>query len=106
VVVGVRFSAAVVLPISTETTYLTRFLPPGRAHPEREGVCYRAGMSWILPTPLLLFAGIVALLPLLGVVRQPTSAPRLVVNAFGATPAVIGLGWLGWITLWPNEQSR
>jgi hypothetical protein len=39
-------------------------------------------MNWILPTPLLLFAGAVALLPLTSMVRRPTSLPRLVVEAF------------------------
>jgi hypothetical protein len=32
-------------------------------------------MSWTLPTPLLLFAGVVALLPLAALVRRPTSTP-------------------------------
>jgi H+/gluconate symporter-like permease len=35
-------------------------------------------MNWVLPTPLLLFAGVVALMPLAALVRRPTSAPRLV----------------------------
>jgi len=39
-------------------------------------------MSWLLPTPLLLLAGAVALWPLAAVVRRPTSAPRLLVEAF------------------------
>ena len=45
-------------------------------------------MSWTLPTPLLLFAGAVALWPLAAVVRRPTSTPRLVAEAFGATLAI------------------
>jgi len=44
-------------------------------------------MNWTIPTPLLLFAGAVALWPLAAVVRRPTSAPRLVVEAFGVTLA-------------------
>jgi hypothetical protein len=39
-------------------------------------------MSWTLPTPLLLFAGVVALLPLVAVVRRPTPAPRLMAEAY------------------------
>ena len=51
-------------------------------------------MSWTLPVPLLLFAGVVALLPLVVLVRRPTSAPRLVAEAFVTTLAVIALVWL------------
>ena len=50
-------------------------------------------MSWTLPTPLLLFTGVVALWPLAAVVRRPTSSPRLLAEAFGTTLAVIAL-WL------------
>jgi hypothetical protein len=57
-------------------------------------------MSWTLPGPLLLFAGVVALLPLTALVRRPTSAPRLVVEAFAVTVAVIALVWLAWVALW------
>ena len=46
-----------------------------------ETVCYRARMSWILPTPLLLFA-----------------------EAFAATLAVIAAVWLAWVALWLIEQ--
>jgi hypothetical protein len=42
--------------------------------PNREAVCFRARMNWILPKPLLLFAGVVALLPLVAI--DPRSAPR------------------------------
>jgi hypothetical protein len=48
-------------------------------------------MSWILPLPLLLFAGVVALWPLAAVVRRPTSRPRLLAEAFGTTLAVIAI---------------
>lgn len=39
-------------------------------------------MSWTLPLPPLLFAGVVALAPLVAVVRRPTSALRLIAEAF------------------------
>jgi hypothetical protein len=69
-----------------------------------EAVCYRARTSWILPTPLLLFAGVLALLPLAALVRRPTSAPRLMVEAFAVTLAVNAAVWLGWLALWLIEQ--
>jgi len=61
-------------------------------------------MRWILPLPLLVFAGAVALLPLAAVVRRPTSTPRLVVEAFAVSVAVIALVWLAWAALWLIEQ--
>jgi hypothetical protein len=61
-------------------------------------------VSWTLPVPLLLFAGVVALLPLAAVVRRPTSTPRLLVEAFAVTVAVIALVWLAWVVLWLLEQ--
>jgi hypothetical protein len=61
-------------------------------------------MSWSLPVPLLLFAGGVALLPLTALVRRPTSAPRLVVEAFAVALAVIAVVWAGWILLWLLEH--
>ncbi len=61
-------------------------------------------MSWLLPTPLLLFAGVVALLPLAATVRRPTSAPRLMAEAFLTALAVIGTFWLAWAALWLIEQ--
>jgi hypothetical protein len=60
-------------------------------------------VTWLLPTPLLLFAG-VALLPLVALVRRPTSAPRLVVETFAVTLAVIAAVWVGWVLLWLIEQ--
>ena len=45
-----------------------------------------------------------ALWPLAAIVRRPTSPPRLIVEAFSTTLAVIGLVWLGWIALWVLEQ--
>jgi hypothetical protein len=61
-------------------------------------------MSWNLPTPLLLFSGAVALLPQAAVVRRPTSPPRLLVEAFVSTLAVIALVWLARVTIWLIEQ--
>jgi len=51
-------------------------------------------MNWVLPTPLLLFAGIGALLPMANLVRRRTSAPRLVAEAFVAALAMIALVWV------------
>jgi hypothetical protein len=61
-------------------------------------------MSWLLPVPLLLFAGAVALLPLAAMVRRPTSAPRLVVEAFITALAVIAAVWASWVLLWLIEH--
>jgi hypothetical protein len=57
-------------------------------------------MNWTLPLPLLVFAGAVALLPLAMLVHRPTSAPRLVVETFAVTLAVIAAVWAGWLALW------
>jgi hypothetical protein len=57
-----------------------------------------AGLNWILPLPLLVVAAAVALLPLAAVMRRPTSAPRLVVEALAVTVAVIAAVWAGWVT--------
>ena len=46
-------------------------------------------MSWLLPTPLMLFAGTLAIWPLAAVVRRPTSSPRLLAEAFGTMLAVV-----------------
>jgi hypothetical protein len=61
-------------------------------------------MNWTLPTPLLLFAGDVALWPLASAVRRPVSLHGLVAEVFAATLAIIALVWLGWIMLWLIEQ--
>ena len=61
-------------------------------------------MNWTLPTPLLLFAGVVALLPLVAIVRRVTSTPRLVGGAFVPALAVIALVWLAWVAHWLVEQ--
>ena len=61
-------------------------------------------MRWILPIPLLLSAGVVTLPPLAALVRRPTSAPRLVVEAFLTALAIIALVWLVWVALWLVEH--
>ncbi len=61
-------------------------------------------MSWNRPLLLLLFAGVVALLPLAALVRRPTSAPRLVAEAFVTALAVIALVWLAWVAVWLIER--
>jgi len=61
-------------------------------------------VSWILLTSLLLFAGVVALLPLAALVRRPTSPPRLVAEAFVTALAVIALVLLVWVAFWLIEQ--
>jgi hypothetical protein len=58
----------------------------------------------MLPAPMLLFAGAVALWPLAAVVRQPTSGRRVFVEALGVTLAVVALVQLGWAVLWLIEQ--
>jgi hypothetical protein len=37
-------------------------------------------------------------------VRRPTAAPRLLVEAFVTTLAVIALVWLAWVAFWLIEQ--
>ena len=69
-----------------------------------EAVCYGARVSWTLPGPLLLFAGLVALVPLASVVRRLTAAPRLLAEAFITALAVIAFVWLAWVALWLIEQ--
>jgi hypothetical protein len=61
-------------------------------------------MSWLLPVPLLLVAGAMALLPLAALVRRPTSAPRLIVETFVVSLAVIAAMWAGGVALWLIEQ--
>jgi hypothetical protein len=46
----------------------------------------------------------VAVLPLAALVRRPTSAPRLMVETFAVTVAVIAAVWAGWLALWLIEQ--
>jgi hypothetical protein len=53
---------------------------------------------------MLLFAGVVALLPLATVERRPTSSPRLVAEAFITALAVIALVWLASMALGLIEQ--
>jgi hypothetical protein len=61
-------------------------------------------LTWTLPAPLLLFAGIVALWPLASLVQRPTSALRLMVEVFITALAVIALVWLAWVALWLIER--
>ena len=68
-------------------------------------------MSWLLPTPVLLFAA-VALLPLMWLPRgdgtdtpsRPVSLPRLAVEGFVTTLAVIAAVRLAWVVLWLVER--
>jgi len=67
-------------------------MPDAAARPiSVRGCLWHASMSWTLPTLMPLFAGAVAVWPLAAVVRRPTSSLRLLAEAFGTTPAVIGL---------------
>ena len=70
------------------------------AEPGCEALCSRARISWTLPVPLLPFAGALAVLPLASLVRWPTSAPRLVAEAFLTALVVIVLVWLAWVVRW------
>jgi hypothetical protein len=63
-------------------------------------------MSWTLPTPLLLFAGVVALLPLVAIMRRSTSAPSLVAEALITALAVIALDWPASVAFWLVKQRR
>ena len=62
-------------------------------------------MTWILPTPLLLCAGVAAFVPLASLLRRPVSLPRLLVEAFAVTLVVIATFWLGWVAVWLIEQQ-
>ena len=61
-------------------------------------------MPWPLPIPQLVLAGIVALLPLVMVVRRPAPAPRLVAEVFAVTLLVSAVVWANWVLLWLLEQ--
>ena len=64
-------------------------------------------MSWTLPTPLLLFAGVVALLPLVAIMRRSTSAPSLVAEALVTALAVIALDWPHrWRSGWSSNADE
>jgi hypothetical protein len=41
---------------------------------------------------------------LAGIVRRPTSTPRLMAEAFIITLAVIALVWLAWVAFWLTEH--
>jgi hypothetical protein len=59
-------------------------------------------MPWPLPIPQLVLAGIVALLPLVMVVRRP--APRLVAEVFAVTLLDSAVVWASRILLGLLEQ--
>jgi hypothetical protein len=61
-------------------------------------------MPWPLPIPQLVLAGIVALLPLVMVVRRP--APRLVAEVFAVTLLDSAVVWASRILLGLLEQYR
>jgi hypothetical protein len=61
-------------------------------------------MSGLLPTSLLRFAGVAAMVPWASLPHRPVSLRRLIAEAFAVTLAVIGAFWLGWIDLWLVEQ--
>ena len=73
-------------------------------HSDREAVSERACIGCTLPVPPRSLAGVGAFLPLAVLVRRLTSAPRLMVEAFVTTLAVIALVWLAWVALWLVEQ--
>jgi hypothetical protein len=58
----------------------------------------------ILPVPMLLFASVVELLPIVDVVHRPTSAPQPVMEVFSVALTVIAAEWAGWLAHWPLEQ--
>jgi hypothetical protein len=58
-------------------------------------LCYRIGMSWLLPDSLLLIAGAAALVLLPALIRRPVRTPRLVVETLGTPLGVTALFWLG-----------
>ena len=60
-------------------------------------------MSWILPTPLLLFVGVVAFVVAWPRVRRPPTLLRLMAETFAITLLVSATFWLGWVVLWMVE---
>ena len=58
----------------------------------------------MLPPPLLLFAGVAALVPRVVLVRRSTLASQLVAGAFVMAGAVIAAVWAGWVLRWRVEQ--
>ena len=61
-------------------------------------------MWWSLSAARLLFADVVALLPLARLLRRPVSGPRLFVEIFVTALAVIAAVWLRWVAPWLIEQ--
>jgi hypothetical protein len=67
-------------------------------------VAARERVTWLRPTPLLLFAGVVAPLPLAQPLRWSITGPRLFVEAFVISFSVIAAVWFAWIVFWLREQ--
>jgi hypothetical protein len=67
-------------------------------------VRYDPAMNWVLPLPLLLFAGILALVFVPTLARRPVSLPRLALEAFLSALVVVGAVWVLWIAYWLLEQ--
>ena len=81
-------------PVCTLHDAATRFLPQKARTRAFRLSASRSRMSWILPVPTLLFAGLAALLLAL-LLCCPVSGPRLAGEAFVVTQAVIALVRLG-----------
>jgi hypothetical protein len=65
---------------------------------------YDPAVSWLLPTPMLLFAGVVALIFVPVLSRRPVSQARLAVEAFACAHLSVAVVWAAWIILWLIEQ--
>jgi hypothetical protein len=52
-------------------------------------------MSWVLPVPLLVLAALM---------RRPTSAPRLVLEAFAVALLLVAAVWAPWVLFWLLKQ--
>jgi len=61
-------------------------------------------MSWLMPTPLLPLAAVLAFVLVWPRLRAQPSTPRLAAEAFGLTLVAIGILWAGWVALWLIEQ--
>ena len=63
-----------------------------------------AAMSWLLPTPLLILAGAIALALALPRVGRPIGGARLVAEVFAVAVATIGAFAVAWGAYWWIEQ--
>jgi hypothetical protein len=61
-------------------------------------------MNWLLPTPVLLVAGVVALVLLASLLHQPVSLPRLAAETVAITLGEIVAFLFGWVLLWLIEH--